>query len=369
MSIATVEVSLSALNHNLERLHAAAPHSQIAAILKANAYGHGMIEIAKHLKDKVACLGVARLSEAIALRQAGIHSQILLLEGCFPHENVECVVEYGLQTVIHSPEQIEQLKTVKFNTPITVWFKLDTGMHRLGFRPEEAQHYFHQLALCDSVRKPINIATHFCCADELESAITPTQIKIFDQFITSIEDKNLIGLQSLAASGGIFAWPQAHRDMIRPGIVLYGVSPFAFNCPGKSTGHELGLKPVMTFKSELIAVRKHKQGESVGYGQIWTSSEDTLLGVVAMGYGDGYPRSIPDKTPVLINGRRVPIVGRVSMDMVLVDLGAGALDKSGDEVIFWGEGLPIEEIAHHTNISAYELLTSLTIRAKIRYTR
>ncbi|XKM14147.1 alanine racemase [Orbaceae bacterium ac157xtp] len=368
MSIATIEVSVSALKNNVAFFKQLNPNCQIMAIVKANAYSHGKLGIAKILNNLVDYLGVARLEEGIELRKQGVTTPILLLEGFFIHDELQQLADYDLQTVVHCPQQIESLQQQTISKPLNVWFKIDTGMHRLGFRLENALAQFNQLVNCDSVNKPINVITHFSCADELNSNKTEQQIALFDQFITSIADSALIGKQSLAASGGILAWAESHRDVIRPGIALYGVSPFDYNEKGKSTGEQLGLKPVMTLKSELIAIREHKQGEAVGYGLIWSSQQDTRLGVVAMGYGDGYPRGIKANTPVWINGREVPIVGRVAMDMVLVDLGADSTEKVGDEVIFWGnDALPVERIAAHSNMSAYELLTRLTERAQIKY--
>ncbi|OCG53720.1 alanine racemase [Gilliamella sp. Choc6-1] len=359
MSIAVVEVNRQAILHNIEYFRKIAPGTELIAIIKANAYSHGIQSVAQLLHDKVDGFGVARIAEAQILRKMKITTPIITLEGFFPHDNVWDIIDFNVQPTIHSEWQIDILNKLAVQNQITVWFKLDIGMHRLGFNLEQAKKAFYRLASCPAVRKPINILSHFSSADELTSDKTLQQIKLFDEFITSIENRSLIGKSSIAASGGIIAWPMSHRDAIRPGIALYGVSPF------DKPIYEL--KPAMTFKSELIAVREHKKGESVGYGQIWTSKQDTKLGVVAMGYGDGYPRNIPANTPVLINERRVPIVGRVSMDMIVVDLGADCLAMPGDEVIFWGKGLMVEEIAKHTGISAYELITRLTARAKICY--
>lgn len=359
MAIAVVEIDRSAILHNVDYFKKTFPNQEVVAIVKANAYSHGMLGVAELICDKVDYFGVARVSEALALRKKGILTPIVLLEGFFPHDDIGVLIDFNLQTIIHSQWQIDVLNDNNMEDQITVWFKLDTGMHRLGFNMDDALTEFNRLASCSVVRKPINIISHFSSADELTLEQTSKQMHLFEQFIASIDDKTLIGKCSIAASGGALAWQQSHHNAIRPGIALYGVSPF------ESPVDEL--KPVMTFKSELIAVRQHRKGEAVGYGQTWTSPFDTKLGVVAMGYGDGYPRSIPENTPVLVNGRRVPIVGRVSMDMIVVDLGNDCHDKPGDEVIFWGKGLPVEEIANHTGISAYELLTRLTSRTKIHY--
>lgn len=368
MSIATIEVSLSALLHNVAYFKNICPTSQIMAIVKANAYSHGKQKIATVLDGYVDYFGVARLEEGIELRNIGIKSPILLLEGFFLRDDLSLLQQYALDTVIHCREQIDALAQLPKSTQISCWFKLDTGMHRLGFRTDQAQDYFKKLVQCQSVKRPINLISHFSCADDLNSDYTQKQLALFDAFIQSINDVNLLGKQTIAASGGILAWPASHRDIIRPGIALYGVSPFGYTQQGKATGRQLGLKPVMTFKSEIITIREHKKNEPVGYGLIWQSEKDTKLGVVAMGYGDGYPRDILPGTSVWLNGRLVPIVGRVAMDMILIDLGNDYPDQPGDEVIFWGnDTLPVEKIAAHSGMSAYELLTRLTERATLHY--
>ena len=263
-----------------------------------------------------------------------------------------------LHTAVHSPEQLAALEQADLPEPVTVWMKLDTGMHRLGVRPEEAEAFYQRLSQCKNVRQPVNVVSHFARADEPTCGATERQLDIFTTFT---EGKP--GLRSIAASGGILLWPQSHYDWVRPGIILYGVSPL----DDRSTGKDFGCQPVMTLTSSLIAVREHKAGEPVGYGGTWISERDTRLGVVAMGYGDGYPRAAPSGTPVLVNGREVKIVGRVAMDMICVDLGPEAQDKPGDDVVMWGEGLPVERIAEITKVSAYELITRLTSRVAMKY--
>ncbi|MDU4749370.1 MAG: alanine racemase, partial [Pantoea sp.] len=263
-----------------------------------------------------------------------------------------------LHTAVHNEEQLVALENAELKEPVTVWMKLDTGMHRLGVLPEQAEAFYQRLSQCKNVRQPVNIVSHFARADEPQSGATEKQLDIFNTFC---EGKP--GQRSIAASGGILLWPQSHFDWARPGIILYGVSPLEDG----TTGADFGCQPVMSLTSSLIAVREHKAGEPVGYGGTWVSERDTRLGVVAMGYGDGYPRAAPSGTPVLVNGREVPIVGRVAMDMICVDLGPQAQDKAGDPVILWGEGLPVERIAEMTKVSAYELITRLTSRVAMKY--
>ncbi|MCW2478874.1 alanine racemase [Candidatus Symbiopectobacterium sp. NZEC135] len=356
MKTATAVISRRALRHNMQRVRQLAPNSRLVAVVKANAYGHGAVECATTLQD-ADCFGVARLSEALVLRQAGITKPILLLEGFFSADDLPLLAQHQLETAVHSIEQLEALEQADLPHPLTVWMKLDTGMHRLGVRPDKAEAFYQRLTQCRNVVQPVNIMSHFCRADEPEFNTTLKQIACFDAFT---EGKP--GAQSIAASGGILLWSQAHRNQVRPGIILYGVSPLA-----NETATHFGLQPAMTLTSHLIAVREHKAGEAEGYGCIWTSEHDTLLGVVAMGYGDGYPRTAPFGTPVLVNGREVPLVGRVSMDMLTVDLGPDAQERVGDEVILWGEALPVERIAAHTKISAYELITRVTQRLALEY--
>lgn len=357
MQAATVVVNRRALRHNLQRLREQAPGSKIVAVVKANAYGHGLLESALTLTDADA-FGVARLEEALRLRAGGITKSILLLEGFFNPHDLPAIADQNFQTAVHSLQQLEALEQAELDQPVAVWMKLDTGMHRLGVRPEDADSFYQRLSQCKNVRQPVNIMSHFARADELESEATASQLSIFSQFTA-----NKPGQLSIAASNGILFWPGSHLDWIRPGIILYGISPLEH----RPWAEELGFQPVMTLRSNLIAVRDHKKGEPVGYGGVWTAERDTRLGVIAMGYGDGYPRCAPSGTPVLINGREVPIVGRVSMDMISVDLGPEAEDEAGDSVVMWGEGLPVERIAEMTNVSAYELVTRLTSRAVMEY--
>ncbi|MGO1310666.1 MAG: alanine racemase [Kluyvera intermedia] len=357
MQAATVVINRRALRHNLQRLRELAPASKLVAVVKANAYGHGLLETARTLPDADA-FGVARLEEALRLREGGISQPILLLEGFFNATDLPTISAQHLHTAVHNVEQLEALEAAELAEPVTVWMKLDTGMHRLGVRPEEADAFYQRLSQCRNVCQPVNIVSHFARADEPDCGATERQLDIFNTFT---EGKP--GQRSIAASGGILLWPQSHFDWARPGIILYGVSPLE----QKPWGPDFGMQPVMSLISSLIAVREHKAGEAVGYGGTWISERDTRLGVVAMGYGDGYPRAAPSGTPVLVNGRIVPVVGRVAMDMICVDLGPEAEDKTGDAVTLWGEGLPVERIAEITKVSAYELITRLTSRVAMKY--
>jgi alanine racemase len=348
-------IDLAALLHNLQQVRAAAPDSKVLAVLKANAYGHGLLKVAEHLKEASA-FGVARIDEALMLRAGGIVKPIVLLEGFFHSDELPQVVASNLQVVVHHSSQVEALLHAELESPVHVWLKMDSGMHRLGLLPAEFRQAYQQLSQSPNVIQPMRLMTHFACADELSSDYTAQQIKLFNQTV-----EGLAAEYCLASSAGILAWPQSHGHWIRPGLALYGVSPME---QGKAEQHQL--KAVMSFSSSVIAVRDVKQGDKVGYGGTWTAPADTRLAVVAVGYGDGYPRAASNGCPVLIKGKRYPIVGRVSMDMTTVDIGDADI-QIGDEVLLWGADLPVEEIAQKVQTISYELLCNITSRVEFRY--
>lgn len=349
-------INLSACRHNLSIAKQAAPNSKCIAIIKANAYGHGMIELAKALNDADA-FGVARLDEAIALREAGITLPVLLLEGFIDASELNLVHEYKLDSVIHSDEQVRLLE--KSNAPeVTVFIKVDTGMHRLGFNKNDVADIVNRLDKCDCITKPINFMTHFANADDKHDSKTLDQIELFYKTIEDFPENEI----SMANSAGILGWPQSHATWNRPGIMLYGVSPFI-----NSTAKDHNLKPVMTLSSKLISIKKLKKGDTIGYGGSYVCDEDKIIGTVAIGYGDGYPRHAKSGTPVLVNGNRCSLLGRVSMDMICIDLSEQDDAKINDQVILWGEGLPIEEVAESAETIAYELLCGVTSRVEFNY--
>lgn len=357
---ATAIIDLQALAHNYQTIKTYAPNSKVLAVLKANAYGHGLERIAKALPQADA-FGVARIDEAIALRKAGINQPIVLLEGFFSADELRLLSEYNLQTIIHNKEQLEAITEATIDSPIKVWLKVDTGMHRLGIEVDDFLVFVDGLKQSHNVEKDLIIMSHLGCADDLDDETTSLQLNLFKSL------PNLGFEYSLANSAGIYAWPDTHFDWVRPGLMLYGVSPMLLG----NTKQEL--LPVMTLKSSLIAIRKIAKGESVGYGSSWTTNKDTYIGVIAIGYGDGYPRHAENGTPVYINGRVVPLVGRVSMDMITVDLGDESYekhqDKVGDEAILWGAKLPIEKIAQHATTIPYELLCNISRRVHINISK
>lgn len=348
-----VHIDLSALRHNLQQVRRAAPNSRVMAAIKANGYGHGLIRVARALEESDG-FGVACLNEALQLRDAGIEAPITLLEGFFHTDELPLIEEHGLDLVLHHPQQIESLLNAAIRGPIKVWLKVDSGMHRLGVRPDEAAHWWQRLHQHRAL-EPLGQMTHLADADELSRPETPEQLTLFAQ-----ASERLGGEKSIANSAGILGWPQSHADVVRPGIMLYGVSPFV---GGRAAGNDL--QPVMTFSSALIAVNQLKKGEAIGYGGTWRCPEDMPVGVVAVGYGDGYPRHAANGTPVLVNGQRAGLVGRVSMDMITVDLRGQPEAKVGDPVILWGEGLPAEEVAEASDTIAYELFCGVTPRVRI----
>jgi len=357
---ATAVIDCQALvdNFNIIKQHAA--DTKMLAVLKANGYGHGLERIAKALPLADA-FGVARIDEALALRAAGIIQPIVLLEGFFSAKELAILVVNDLQTIVHNQEQLTAICQAKLDRPLKVWLKIDTGMHRLGINPDEFEHFYSALTQSENVQQPLVLMSHLGCADEIDNKTTFEQISLFEQLTSTLQED-----KSLANSAAIYAWPRSHFDWIRPGLMLYGVSPMALSTASIDECDPLNrISPVMTLQSSLIAKRTISAGETVGYGSAWRCQKQTTIGVVAIGYGDGYPRHATNGTPVLINGRRVPIVGRVSMDMITVDLGCSSKDKVGDLATLWGKGLPVEEIAQWATTIPYELLCNITRRVQI----
>jgi alanine racemase len=356
---ARARIRPDAIKHNFQIIKSNAPGCRTMAVIKGNAYGHGMLVAAHALSDADA-FGVARLAEAKSLREAGIDKPIILLGGLLSRADLDVAVELSTSVCVHNQDQIDWLETLRGDS-IGVWLKVDTGMNRLGFHVEEVEELVTRLQACNAV-KDLKLMTHFANADDVDDATTTRQIEKFIHISAGFR-----GDVSIANSAGLFGWAGALRAFdelsaagrlwIRPGIALFGGSPIR----GKRAA-DLGLKAAMHFESRLSAVKPLRAGEPVGYGGTWKSDCDTVLGIVAVGYGDGYTRYIPSGTPVLINGRRVPVVGVVSMDLTAVDLGSAAVDKAGDSVVLWGEGLPVEEVAEFAGTVNYQLLTGVTHR-------
>lgn len=347
-------IDLAALRHNLQRVRELAPKSSVIAMVKANAYGHGIVRVA-HALPTADALGVASLEEGLILRESGVNQPIVLMEGVFAPDELPIAVRNDFTLVVHHLPHLELLEKTKLNRPLTVWLKINTGMHRLGIAPQDAPDFYQRLSALPWVKQPVGLMTHFGCADEMGSLAVQEQLQQFEAAVSSYP-----GPKSLANSAGILAWKASHQDWVRPGLMLYGASPFPY-----TVGEEFNLAPVMSLWSRIIAITPVKKGGAVGYGATWVAPEDMLIGIVGVGYGDGYPQHAKNGTPVLVNQVECQLVGRVSMDMLAVDLRAEPNAKIGDPVILWGQGLPVERVAACSNTSAYEILTRMTPRPKV----
>lgn len=348
-------IDLAALRHNLGVVRAATPGARVMAVVKANGYGHGLREVATALLSADA-FAVSCLDEALALREAGLLHPIVLLEGFFDSSELRAMAAHRLDIVVHAEWQLQALEQSRLQRPLRVWVKVDTGMHRIGLQPEQVAGALERLRACRVVRE-IRLMTHLAYADDRSSDYTHQQLAVFNQVSAGL------GLErSIANSAGLLAWPEARSDWVRPGIMLYGASPFA---DGESD--QPSLQPVMTLTSRLIAIQQFRRGAAIGYAGTFVCPEDMPVGVVAIGYGDGYPRHASNSASVLINGRRAPIVGRVSMDMLCVDLRGFDQVQVHDPVTLWGRGLPVEEVAAASGTIPYELLCRLTRRVRFEY--
>ena len=346
-------IDLEALTHNLSITRQYAPHARIMAVVKANAYGHGLLHTAHALRD-VDGFALLELEAAICLREAGFSHPILLLEGFFSTQELALLEKYRLSAVIHHNEQIAMLSNC-MHRQLEVFLKINTGMNRLGFPPEQFSDIYKQLTDNPAISQ-ITVMTHFATAD---GAINNTrfrhQLQLFDQIT-----RQTLKPCSLANSAAIIRYPEAHRDWIRPGLMLYGASPFA-----AYSAADFKLKPVMTLVSKIIATHHLKTGDIVGYSGSFQAERPMRIGIVACGYADGYPRHAPTGAPVLVNNQICRLIGKVSMDMLAVDLTDSVNVRVGSPVILWGEGLPIEKIANAAETISYELLSSLSSRVEM----
>lgn len=341
------EIDLQALTHNAQIARSLAPDSHQLAMVKANAYGHGLVPVARALAPYVSGLGIARLSEAMQLQQLSLGRDIVLMTGFLTSQELITCAEYGFTPVIHNSQQIRLIQQTKLPYPISIWLKINTGMGRLGFHQADFANVYDQLAQCPNIQKPIGVMSHLANAGTHNS---PTASQQYQQLMTAIRSYPIV--TSLANSAALLAHDiPADQDWVRPGIMLYGASPLSY-----LTADELNLKPVMTLKSKLIAINQLQAGDSVGYGSQWVCPETMPVGVVAIGYGDGYPRGIDHQASVIINNCSAPIIGRISMDMLTIDLRGITDAQEGDEVTLWGHELPIETVANWADTIAYDLM-------------
>lgn len=354
---AKIIIDLAAIQANCRLAQALAPYSKTVAVIKADAYGHGAAEVAKAIESQVEMFTVSCLEEALALRESGLKKPILLLEGCFDKAELNIAMDNQCEVVVHSSIQLEQLLTSTLEVPIKIWLKIDTGMHRLGILPQQVESVYTKLIASPNV-KSIVLMTHFADADNVGGAHTAMQINRFEDCIQPIVTNTNQHVElSMANSAALLAWQQTRVGWNRPGIMLYGLSPFSE--PLEVTQH---LIPAMNFESQVIALREIFTGESVGYGCTWTAQRPSVIATIAVGYGDGYPRTAKSGTPVLINQQRAPLAGRVSMDLISVDVTDLTNVQIGDRALLWGKELPANEVANWAGTIGYELVTRMPRR-------
>jgi len=354
----------AALRNNLDRVRSFAPGCPILAVVKANAYGHGLIEVAQ-LLDGVDALAVARLEEAAQLRAAGIAKRIVVLGGCLSREEVQFAARLGLDLVIHSRDHLDLLDGTHLPEPVRAWLKVDTGMGRLGLPPGEVPEALGRLRASRSIGG-LTLMTHLGCADDRSDPATSEQIRSFAALL-----ENWAGDISIANSAAILQWPETVQstpalrytgvNWVRPGLMLFGASPLR-----GTSAVELGLKPVMSFETRLLAVKRVPAGQRVGYGGHWVAPRDSLIGIAAAGYADGYPWHAGAGTPVRVRGHNAPLVGRVSMDMITLDVTEVPGARLGDPVVLWGDGPTVEEVAAAARTIPWTLMTGINRRVAVR---
>ncbi|MEH6712922.1 MAG: alanine racemase [Paraglaciecola polaris] len=354
----SITIDLDAIRHNFDYAQSLAKSSHTMAVIKADAYGHGAVATARALGDKAKLLAVSSIEEAVILRQNHIKTPILLLEGCFCSSELGVVDDLNLQIVLHNQQQIQDLLNASLSAPIDVWLKVDTGMHRLGLTAHDSAQAYQQLLTSQNVRS-IMWMTHFATSDQPDAPFLEGQLEHFRTAMALVSN-NVSDLSfSMANSAALMATPASHGAWNRPGIMLYGISPF-------SQPNTLAepLIPAMQFSSKVIALRSLAVGESVGYGATWVAQQPSIIATVAAGYGDGYPRNAKSGTPVLINSQIAPLAGRVSMDMLCVDVTHLSNIKVGALAELWGKELDVNQIAHWSDTVGYELVTRMPTRAK-----
>lgn len=354
MRLIRARIDSAALRSNLQVIRACAPGRRVMAVVKANAYGHGLTGTALTLADADA-FAVARLEEAMALREAGLKRRIVLLEGVFDGAQLREAARLDLDMVVHQDLQLALLEAEPSERRLRLWLKVDTGMNRLGFRPEQFGHAWQRLSSLTPPPLELRVLTHLAGADEEDGVFTGEQLARLKPLLEGLPAE-----LSIANSAAILSQPATHAHWVRPGLALYGISPFP-----RRRGSEFGLKPVMTLESTVIAVRELPAGERVGYGGTWRATRPARLGIIAAGYGDGLLRSLGNGAPVMIRGRRVPLVGNVSMDMIAADVTELPGVAVGDRVELWGAGLPVEELATAAGTIAYELVCAVSQRVPI----
>lgn len=343
-------IDLGALRHNLRIVRQQAPNSKVLAVVKADAYGHGLLRSVPGLEDADG-FGVLRVSEALALREAGYSQTLVLLEGVFSLDELDAVADHGISIVVHNEQQLAMLeaRAGQLARPISVFLKMNSGMNRLGFRPQVYKATLQRLQACAAV-SDITLMTHFATADDERGIVA--QLSVFEAATQGTGYS-----VSLANSAAVLQFPEAHRDWVRPGIMLYGSSPLA----GTSAA-SFGLQPVMRFASEVIAIQTLEAGETLGYGACFTATQLTRVAIVACGYADGYPRHALTGTPIAVDGVLTRTLGRVSMDMLFADITHLPAVREGSEVELWGRLVPVDSVAEAAGTVGYELLCAVAPR-------
>ena len=353
-------ISLAALRHNLAVIRRAAPDSRVMAVVKANAYGHGSVMATRALADADS-FAVARLDEALELRRAGVAHPIVLLEGVLDAQQLQQGAQAELELVVHNADQIALLEQAAPTQALLLWLKLNTGMNRLGFEPADAVAAWRRLSALPRAPRELRLMTHLACADEPGAKLTIHQLAQFRDITASLRAVTMRDpVTSIGSSAGIFSSRDRHGDWVRPGIALYGASPFSMR-----SADDLGLRAVMNFESVVIAVHDLTAGASVGYGATWRATGATRIAIVAAGYADGVPRHLSNGAPILVNGRRAALVGRVSMDMFAADVTGIADVRAGSTVTLWGAGLPADDVARAAGTIAYELFSRIGRRVAL----
>lgn len=345
-------ISRRAIAHNIEIVRKTASRSRVWAVLKADAYGHGLVRTfgdGRSAFEHADGIAILETETAQTLRDLGWQKPILLLEGCFEPADLDAAARLGVTVTVHDNEQIAMFEAAQFVEPVAVYLKMNTGMNRLGFVPARFRGAHERLQAVAAVG-PITMMTHFANADRPEGVVD--QMALFERGAAGLE-----GEVSLANSAAVLAHPVTHRDWVRPGIMIYGASPFATR-----SAAEFGLRPAMRLESRLIATQMLQAGQSVGYGHRYTAEREMRIGVVACGYADGYPRVAPNGTPIAVDGVRTRVVGRVSMDMLTVDLTPVPQATVGSLVELWGDHVPVDEVAQAAGTVGYELLCAIAPR-------
>ncbi|MBC3764387.1 alanine racemase [Neptunicella marina] len=349
-------IDLNAIRCNYQLACEFSAGGKVLAVIKADAYGHGAIAVAKALSGLAPAFGVACVEEAIVLRDAGIAEPILLLEGPFHPNDIQLAAKYGFWLMLENTTQVDWFLQADISAKVGVWLKVDTGMHRLGLLPHQVVDCYSRLQNCNKVAGDIVLTSHFACADELDNPFTSSQLSQFESL-----EQQLSGPASLANSAAILGWPSTQREWARAGLILFGISPF------EDQRFSEQLKPAMTLESQIISLRTIKAGDVVGYSASWQAERDTVIATIAIGYADGYPRVVSSDTQVLVNGQAATLAGRISMDMLAADVTHIPNVAIGDRVELWGRNLSVAEVAARATTISYDLLAAMPARVPREY--